>query len=66
METDCKKCQIVEDLFIMLCPLHGAAPDLLEAAKATMARLGDYDGGPIDAIRSMLEKEIAKAEGAQP
>lgn len=30
-QTDCEKCTIEQDLFIRLCPIHKAAPELLEA-----------------------------------
>lgn len=67
--TDCEMCQIESDLFIRLCPMHAAAPELLAAVQTALGwwnysevrRAVDQQAGP--SAWNVLRAAIAKAEG---
>jgi hypothetical protein len=48
---------------VSYCPLHEAAPDLLEAARAAVLHLYRFQGESAKATVQKLEDAIAKAEG---
>lgn len=43
-QTDCDRCTIEQDLYIRLCPVHKAAPTLLEACTLAFERLAPKEG----------------------
>lgn len=63
---DCEKCK-VEFIYVELCPLHAAAPELLEACKqaaTTLSRIaGEYSDAGAAYLGLDIEAAIAKAEG---
>jgi len=73
---DCDKCQIEDEYIeegwlrkavVKFCPLHAAAPELLEALKVVRTALGiREDFAPLGiaiSLAPMIQQAIAKAEG---
>ncbi len=65
--TDCEKCLIEDDMFIRLCPIHKAAPELLAACEKAFERLTDNDMMQIGSfgLTKILEAAISKAKGGE-
>lgn len=63
----CNACFWDDDLdepSVALCPLHAAAPDLLEACKAVYAyEIGENCLTWEEGVIQLIKKAIAKAEG---
>jgi len=59
---ECEKCK-VEFIYVELCPLHAAAPDLLEALKEIVKGRGAYNQDQLIHCSNTVEemKETAKA-----
>ncbi len=65
--------QHYDNLHIKFCPLHGAAPALLEALREIAKGKGAYDLDPlihcantVESMRSIARAAIAQATGRKP